>query len=374
MVRSVKSNIAYKFRIYPSENQAKLIEKTFGCVRLIYNCDLLYRYHTYKKEGKSKSLLVTEYKKDFEFLKEVDSLALANAKLNLDKAFKNFFAKRSRYPKFKSKKRFKQSYTTNNINNNIRIEGSLIKLPKLGFVKVNIHRPIKSGKLKNVTVSRDSLGDYYVSINIEYDLVKPELVKPKKILGLDYKSDGLYADSEGNIANNPKWYRKSQAKLRKLQKDLSRKQKNSFNYERNKKKISLLHKKIANQRLDFLHKESFRLANEYDMIVVENINIQNMSRSLKLGKSTHDNGFGMFRDMLKYKLDKRGKHFIKLDKFYPSTQTCSSCDNRKLSDEKLKLKDRVYKCDKCGIEIDRGLNAAINIKNEGYIYVTNKTW
>lgn len=352
----MKSNIAYKFRIYPNENQVRLIEKTFGCVRLIYNCDLLYRSHTYKKEGKSKGLLVTEYKKDFDFLKDVDSLALANAKLNLDKAFKNFFEKRSRYPRFKSKKKSKPSYTTNNVTNNIRIEGSLIRL----------HRSIKFGKLKNVTVSRDSLGNYYVSINIEYDLVKPEPVKPKKILGLDYKSDGLYADSEGNIANNPKWYRKSQAKLRKLQGNLSRKQKNSFNYEKNKKKVSLLHRKITNQRLDFLHKESFRLANEYDMIVVEDINMQNISRSLKLGKSTYDNGFGMFRDMLKYKLDKKGKHFIKIDKFYPSTQTCSSCGNKKLSDEKLKLKDGVYRCDKCGTEIDRDLNAAINIKNEGY--------
>lgn len=362
----MKSNIAYKFRIYPSENQASLIEKTFGCVRLIYNCDLLYRSHTYKKEGKSKSLLVSEYKKDFKFLKEVDSLALANAKLNLDKAFKNFFEKKSRYPRFKSKKKSKLSYTTNNVNNNIRIEGSLIKLPKLGFIKINIHRPIKSGKLKNVTVSKDTLGNYYASINIEYDLLKPEPVKPKKILGLDYKSDGLYADSECNIANNPKWYRKSQAKLRKLQSNLSRKQKNSFNYKKNKKKISLLHKKITNQRLDFLHKESFRLANEYDMIVVEDINMQNTSRSLKLGKSTHDNEFGMFRDMLKYKLDKRGKFFIKVDKFYPSTQTCSSCGNRKLSDKKLKLKDKVYVCDKCGTEIDRDINAAINIRDEGY--------
>lgn len=360
------ANIGYKFRIYPDEIQVGIIEQTFGCVRLIYNCELLYRSHTYKHNGKSEKLLVSEYKKIFDFLKDVDSLALANAIINLNNAYDRFFKKQCGYPRMKSKKRSKSSYKTNNVNNSIRLEGGKIKLPKLGFVDINVSRDMISGKIKNVTVSKDKMGNYWASINVEYN-IDIEPVEVKSSIGLDYKSDGLYIDSNGCCPSFPKPYRHNEKKLARMQKRLARKKRGSYNYIKLKNKIAALHRKIANQRRDFLHQESTRLVKKYDLIAVEDINLKDISSSkgFKLGKSTYDNGFGMFREMLSYKAYNKGKHFIRVNKFYPSTQTCSICGSRKTGNERLTLGDKIYLCNECGCSIDRDLNAAINIRKEG---------
>jgi putative transposase len=318
----------------------------------------------YKKTGKTLNVTPAAYKSDYKFLKEVESSALANVQLQLNKAYQNFSQnKKFGFPKFKSKKRSRLSYTTNLTNGNIAVSMNGIKLPKLGIVKADIHRTAPSGYvLKSATVSMDRDGKYYCSVLYEYEeFIKPVVADLDNTIGLDYKSDGLYMDSNGTSCHGHKYYRDSQKKLRKLQRRLSKKQHGSNNYEKQRIKVAKHSKKTANRRNDFLHKESTRIANEYDLVCVEDLDMKSISRCLHLGKSTMDNGYGIFLNILEYKLQDRGKELIRIDKFYPSSQICSNCGKK----HKLKLKDRVYECD-CGLTIDRDLNAAINIKKEGY--------
>ena len=357
-------NKAYKYRIYPNADQRVLLAKTFGCCRFIWNQMLNDKIEYYKKTGKSLQTTPAQYKSDYKFLKEVDSSALANVQIQLQKAYKNFFEnKKFGFPKFKSKKKAKRSYTTNLTNGNIVVLNDGIKLPKLGMVKADIHRTVPLGYvLKSATVSMDRDSKYYCSVLYEYEeFVKPVVVDLDNTLGLDYKSDGLYMDSNGTSCPGHKYYRQSQKKLRRLQRRLSKKQYGSNNYEKQRIKVAKHSKKTANRRNDFLHKESTRIANDYDLVCVEDLNMKSISQCLNLGKSTMDNGYGMFLRMLEYKLQDRGKELIRIDKFYPSSQICSNCGKK----HKLELKDRIYKCE-CGLIIDRDLNAAINIRNEGY--------
>ena len=286
-----------------------------------------------------------KYKKEYDYLKEVDSLALANVQLHLQTAYKNFFRdKKVGFPKFKALKISKKSYTTNNQKGTIQIIDDTIKLPKVGRIKAKIHKkPKEDSIIKSATLSQERDGIYYISVLFEYDEVI-EKVEITKTLGLDYKSDGFYMDSNGNVCGSPKYYRKSQTKLKKLQRQLSKKVKNSKNKEKARLKVAKLQRHIANQRLDFLQKESTRIANLYDVVCVESLDMKAMSnKGFRNGKATLDNGYGMFLNMLEYKLQDRGKYFVKVDKWYASSQICS----------------------KCGNNIDRDLNAAINIKNEG---------
>ena len=244
----------------------------------------------------------------------------------------------------------------------ITVYDNCIKLPKIGRIKAAIHRkPDDDWILKSATVSQDSDGKYYASVLYEYNRPQSCMPEPRKILGLDYKSDGLYKDSEGNCHNGHKYFRMGQAKLAKQQRKLKHKTIGSNNYKKQQLKISRIHKHISNQRLDDLHKTSTEIANQYDVVCVESLNMRAMSnKGFGNGKATMDNGYGMFLNMLEYKLSDRGKYFIKVDKWYPSSQICSHCGRRK----KLALDQRVYKCE-CGLNMDRDLNAAINIKNEG---------
>lgn len=330
----------------------------------------------YEKTKESLYVLTSSYKKDYPYLKEVDANALDYEKLFLEQAYKNFFRdKRVGFPKFKSAKE-RKSYTTKNSINKIKgkvyvtidIKENSIKLPKMGYVKAKIHRaPDEDWKLKHATISQESDGKYYVAVVFEYEQKVKSVSNPSKVLGLDYKSDGLYMDSEGNIGNNHKYYREAQKKLAKEQRKLSRMkgskkgETKSNNYLKQLKKVNKIHRHIANQRLDNLHKISTEIANQYDVVCVENLDMKAMAnKGFHNGKATMDNGYGIFLNLLEYKLADRGKYFIKVDKWYPSSQLCSNCGNKK----KLTLLDRVYKCD-CGVNIDRDLNAAINIKNEG---------
>ena len=263
-----KINRAVKIRIYPNAEQRVQIEKTIGCSRFIYNCMLADKMEHYKKEKKMLRNTPASYKKEYPWLKEVDSLALANVQMHLESAFHKFFREPSAgFPRFKSKKSSRKSYTTNVVNGNIFLEGKYLKLPKMTAVRMKLHRPIsEKWKLKSVTVSREPSGKYFASLT-----------------------------------------------------------------------------------------ESF------DAVCVEDLNLKGMAGGLHLGKGVHDNGYGLFLSMLEYKLEERGKYLIKVDRYFASSKICSVCGNKK---EELSLSDRIYYCE-CGNRMDRDVNAAVNIMNEG---------
>lgn len=361
-------NKAIKYRLYPTTEQKTYFSKCFGCCRKIWNLMLCDRENSYKETGKSVKNTPASYKSEYPYLKEVDSLALANVYLDLEVAYKRFFNKKGGYPKFKSLKKSRKSYTTYNQNGIISITDNAIKLPKIGFVKAKIHRQPKSNwKLKSATISQNSDGLYFVSIIFEYEENIDKTTNFDNCIGLDYKSDGLYMDSFGNVGTNHKFYRESHKKLAKEQRRLSRKigsKKNetkSNNYLKQLAKVNKIHRHISNQRLDNLHKKSNEIANRYDVVCVESLNMRNISnKEFRNGKATMDNGYGMFLNFLEYKLNDRGKYLVKVDKWYPSSQICSVCGAKK----KIALNERTYICE-CGNTIDRDLNASINIKREG---------
>lgn len=353
---------AYKFRLYPNEEQKQFFEQNFGNVRFIYNKMLHDKIEYYKKTKKMLHNTPAQYKEEFEFLKLSDSLALSNAQLDLQKAYKNFFRKKSKFPKFKTKHRSENSYKTNNQKGTIYINGKYINLPKIGLVEIRMERQLPEGStIKNVTISRTRTNKYFAAINFEYEK-EVEKVEPETYLGLDFAMSDFYVDSEGNKGNYPKFFRNSQEKLAKEQRKLSRMVKGSNNYNKQKVKIAKVHEKIANQRKDFLHKTSRKKANSYDVICVEDLNMKAMSQTFKFSKSVHDNGWGMFVHMLEYKLEEMGKQLVVADKFFPSTKQCSSCSHKK---DEMPLSERTYECESCGLKIDRDLNAALNLKQYG---------
>lgn len=371
------TNKAIKYRIYPNKEQQGLILKTFGCSRFVYNY-MLEKSIKAHENGESLhtrnsfNYLLPSLKNEFLWLKEVDSRALLSANNNLAIAFSSFFKKNANFPKF-HKKKFAGSYTTICANRNIALLDKGIKLPKLGKVRASLHRmPKKDWKLKSATVSQSSDGKFYASVLFEYESDIDCKVDLNNAIGLDYASNGLFVDSNGKRGTNHKFYRKAQKKLAKEQRKLSRmkgSKKNepkSNNYIKQLRKTNKIHRYIANQRNDNLHKLSTEIANQYDIVCVEDLNMAAIgNKGFKNGKATYDNGYGIFLNMLEYKLSDRGKCFVRVDKFYPSSQLCSCCGNRK----KLELSERKYVCT-CGLEIDRDLNAAINIKNEGLRLLT----
>ena len=294
----------------------------------------------------------------------MDSLALCNEQLHLQTAYNNFFNQpKVGFPKYKSKTKDKPSYTTNLVGRNIVVSDKHIKLPKIGFVKAVIHNKApKDYKLKSVTISKEADDSYYASVLYEYEDNTLAVDEIKTHIGLDYKSDGLYTNSEGECADMPHFYRKAQKKLAKAQRKLSKKQKSSKNYGKQKHKVAKIHRKTKNQRNDFLHKKSKELTDKYDLISVESLNMQAISRCLKLGKATMDNGFGMFCNMLEYKQKRKGHYFVRIDKLYPSSQLCQ-CGYKNPITKYLKI--RTVTCPNCGAIYDRDHNAAINIDKEG---------
>lgn len=358
-------NKAYKFRIYPTDEQKVLFAKTFGCVRFIYNKMLSDKIEHYELTGKMLKNTPAQYKAEFAWLKEVDSLALANTQLDLQKAYTNFFSdpKNFGFPKFKSKHGSRNSYTTNLVNGNISLKDGFLKLPKVGFIKVKQHRNIPENyMLKSVTVSMTASGKYYASVLFEYEnqVQEHEL---HNFLGLDYSMHELYVDSNGCEPAYSRYYRKAERKLKREQRKLSLMQKNSKNREKQRVKVARLHEKIANQRKDFLHNQSKQLADTYDCICIEDLDMQAMSKCLQFGKSVHDNGWGLFTKFLAYKLSDRGKQLVKVGKFFASSQTCSCCGYK--NPETKDLSVREWDCPVCGTHHDRDENAAINIRNEG---------
>lgn len=367
------ANKAYVYAIYPNKKQAELCQKTFGCCRFVYNQMLDVQQERYKNGEKHLSKLSTNnyctqhLKKEFLFLKEVDKFALNNAVFHLANSFDRFFKKQGGYPKYKNKHKAKKTYTTNFTNNNIEIGDDYIKLPKLGKVKAKIHRkPKEKWKLKSATVIQNRDGTYQISVLFEYETKEINaLVTSMSTLGLDYKSDGLYVDSEGNNCDMPHYYRLSQDKLAKSQRKLKHKIIGSNNYCKQQRKIAKIHRHIANQRKDFLHKKSTEIANQYTCVCVESLNMRSMAnKGFGNGKATLDNGYGMFVNFLEYKLKDRGGYLIKVGKWFPSSQLCHWCGYRNKNLKDLRI--RKWNCPCCGHKgIDRDWNSAINIKVEG---------
>ena len=355
-------NKAFKFRMCPDAGQRELLARTFGCTRFVYNRMLAEKTAHYEQTKQNLRLTPARYKAEFPWLREVDSLALANTQLHLETAFKNFFRDNSNgYPKFKSKHDGHDSYTTNLVNGNIALADGHLKLPKLGSVKVRQHRQIPEGyRLKSVTVSLAPSGKYFASMLYEYE-TETDAVKPEKFIGLDYSMPELYVDSDGGKPGYPRPYRAAQAKLAREQRKLSRRKKGGRNRAKQKRKVARLHEHIANQRSDFLHKQSRQIANAYDAVCIEDLDMRGMSQALNFGKSVSDNGWGMFTRMLEYKLAEQGKQLVKIDRWFPSSKKCSACGAVK---DNLPLSERVFTCD-CGFVCDRDVNAALNIRNEG---------
>ena len=364
-----KVSRGYECVLYPNAEQKMFFAKSFGCVRFVWNKMLDAKITYYQEHKKTLKITPAVFKSEFSFLKEVDSLALANTQLNLESAYRKFFKEGSGFPKFKSKKVGKNSYTTNNQGGTIAVieteDGPFVKFPKVGLVKVKLHRELPADSvIKSATIKQSKSGKYFCKILFEKEVATPISVfaSPDRTLGLDYSSGHFYIDSDGTYADYPKYYRQKEKQLRRAQQTLSRRRKGSNNRSKARNKVALIHEKISNQRKNFCHQLSRKITNSYDAVVVEDINMRGLAGSLKLGKSTNDNGFGMFRSFLKYKLEDEGKHFIVINRFYPSSKTCSECG---YINKELTLKDRMWVCPSCRAAHDRDFNAAVNIKNEG---------
>ncbi|GEQ49678.1 IS200/IS605 family element RNA-guided endonuclease TnpB [Tetragenococcus koreensis] len=368
---------AYKFRIYPTEEQEIFFAKSFGCVRKVYNLmldDRMKAYEETKNDSSKKMSFPTpaKYKEDFPFLKEADSLALANAQLHLDKAYKNYFHDKSvGFPRFKSKKNPVQSYTTNNQNGTIAlIDNKFIRLPKLkSFVRIKLHRNPK-GMIKSATISRHSSGKYSISLLCKEEVVA--LPKTHSAIGIDLGIRDFAILSDGQKIDNHQFTSKMAKKLKREQRKLSKrallaKQKgtNLFeakNYQKQKRKVARLHEKVMNQRNDFLNKLSTEMIKNHDIICIEDLNTKGMLRNRKLARSISDVSWSSFVTKLQYKADWYGREIIKIDKWFPSSQICSECGHK---DGKKSLDIRAWTCPICHTHHDRDINASINILNEG---------
>jgi len=349
---------AFKYRIYPNGEQREYFAKTFGSTRFIYNQMLSDKIEHYKLTGQTLKNTPAKYKEEFPWLKEVDSLALANAQMNLEKAYKNFFRDKSvGFPKFKSKKNNHRSYTTNNQKGTVTIENGYIKLPKLkSMVKIKQHRNF-DGLIKSCTISQNPSGKYFVSLLVECEIEKLPRLETK--VGIDVGIKTFAVMSDQSVIENPKHLRKSEKRLAKLQRDLSRKEKGSCNRAKAKIKVAKLHEKITNQRLDFLHKNSSKIISDNQAIVLEDLKIKNMVQNRKLAKSISEVSWGMFRLMIEYKADWYGREVIIAPTNYASSQLCSGCGNQ--SSQTKDLSCRTYVCPVCGLEIDRDYNASLNL-------------
>ena len=383
---------AYKYRIYPNKKQKELIQKTFGCVRYVYNHFLYEQMELYSNEKKhlsntEMSRELTKLKSENDWLKESDKCALQNTLRDLDSAYKNYFRemKKSGYiryskdklehfsrinhkptlydscnhPKFKRKKTHMFSYRTTYTNNNIEYSYNHIKLPKLGWVKTR-DKQTPQGKILNATISQEPSGKYYVSICCTEVEIKP-FPKTNRQIGLDLGLKDFCITSDAEKYANPKYLKKSLDKLVRLQRELSRKTKGGSNWEKTRIKVARQHEKIANQRRDYLNKLSTELVKTYDLIAIEDLKVSNMVKNHKLAMAINDVSWYEFTRQLEYKADWYGKAIKKVDTFYPSSQLCHICGHKNSDVKDLSM--RTWICPKCKTEHDRDVNAAINILN-----------
>ena len=368
---------AYKVRLYPNEEQQIFFAKSFGCTRFIWNRMLSDKIEYYKNTKTELKNTPAQYKKEFEWLREVDSLALANVQQNLRAAYSKFF-KGLGFPKFK-KKGQRDSYTTNNQKGTVAITDSTVKLPKIGHIKAKFPSII-NGLIKSATISKEPTGKYFVSLLVE-TVVEP-FTKTHSKVGIDLGLTDFIVLSDGTKVANPKFLSKLQNKLAREQKILAkrregakaanRKLSDSRNYQKQKIKVAKVYERITNCRKDFLHKLSFNLIKNHDVIAIEDLNVKGMVKNKKLSKAISDSSWSAFTTMLAYKADWYGKKLVKVDRWYPSSKTCSGCGHL-LTKAELPLQVRTWNCPSCLQDNDRDINASINILNEGLKLATLKT-
>ena len=353
----------YKYRLYPTSKQQQMLEEHFGCVRFIYNHMLNQRKNKYQEENISltynkTSALLTELKKkeEFSWLRNVNSQSLQQSLKHLDSAYQKFFKKINGFPKFKSKKH-KQSFK---VPQCIKLENNLLSIPKIKNIKIVAHRAIpQCATIKNVTISKTSTGKYFAAVLIEDDKTAPKKPKVSNVLGLDFGLTHLAITSDGDKIENQKYLKKNEKRLALLQQRLSSKQKGSKNRNKARLKVAKLHEKIANQRNDYLHKLSRRLCDsQADTIAIEDLSIQKMMQQGNLAKQISDVAWHELRRQLEYKCEWYGKNLVVIDKYFPSTKTCSACG---AVNDNLTLDDREWQCPSCKATHDRDINAAINI-------------
>ena len=362
--------IAYKYRIYPNSEQKVFFAKCFGCARFFYNKSMSDMFDIYKTTGKYKNITPASYKDDYPFLKEVDSFALCNAQLNRNIAFKDFIKQNYKNnkdkPNFKSK-RNDQSYTTNMVNGNIKISSNdrYISIPKCPRIRIKMHRSFE-GNIKSITVSRTTDNKYYMSLLVEEESKQAEPVD--KMIGLDLGLKNLIVDSNGHKYKNHKYLTKSQSRLAKEQRKLSKMVKGSNNRNKQRIKVAKLHKHIQNQRNDYLHKLSKSIIDENQVICIESLSVKDMMNDFKLARNISDASWSRLVSMLIYKADWYGRRIIKVPSTYPSSQLCSKCSYKNSITKSLNI--RKWICPKCGTVHDRDINAAKNILSKGIEILT----
>ncbi|WP_296243379.1 MULTISPECIES: IS200/IS605 family element RNA-guided endonuclease TnpB [unclassified Psychrobacter] len=369
---------AYKVRLYPAIDQQVFFAKSFGCVRFIWNKMLSDKIEHYKETKTQLKNTPAQYKNEYEWLKEVDSLALANVQQNLRGAYNKFFKGGFGFPKFK-KKGQRDSYTTNNQKGTVAVTHNTVKLPKIGHIPAKFPNKI-NGLIKSATISKTPSGKYYVSLLVE--TVVDEIVKTDSNIGIDLGLTDFIVLSDGSKVANPKFLSKLQHKLAREQKILARRRvvanaqqrklSDSRNYQKQRIKVAKIYEQITNSRTDFLHKLSFNLIKNHDVIAIEDLNVKGMVKHKKLSKAISDSSWSTFTAMLAYKAEWYGKTLVKIDRWYPSSKTCSNCGHL-LTKAELPLSLRSWDCPSCLQTNDRDINASINILNEGLKLVTLKT-
>lgn len=359
-----------KVRLYPTEQQKIQLSQSFGCTRWLWNRFLALTNETYKETGKGLSRYdlqsqLPSLKKEYQWLGDTYSQCLQVVCLNLSRAFINFFEKRAKYPRFKSK-HGKQSLA---YPQNVKIGDDYLKFPKLGEIYAKIHRRV-DGKLKTVTISKNKANQYYASVLFEDGKENPQPSTEGKAIGLDLGLIDFCVTSDGSKYANPRWINRHECNLKIKQQALSRKQKGSKNRDKARLKVAKVHNRISRSREDFHHKLSRKIVNENQVIVVENLNIKGMLKNHCLAKSISQVGWGSFMTMLKYKAEQEGKVYLEIERFFPSSKTCSNCLNIV---DSLPLDIRVWSCNSCGTKHDRDINASINIRDEGLRIISSGT-
>lgn len=364
---------SYKYRIYPDLIQETNLNKTFGCVRFVWN-KLVENFNNWSPDTKPTRLNEKLLKDDPEYiwLNEVSAGALQQKRMDFDETKKQLFNKKRKVklgrPKFK-KKGNRESYRLPNQKFSLNQEESTIRLEKIGFVKVVVDRHISpEANYRSVTVSKTPTGKYYVSILVDEHIELKPTTRHK--IGIDLGLKDLFILSDGHVVDNPRWFRENQSKLKKAQQHLTRKVKGSNRYKKQRIKVAQVHEDIKNQRTNFLHEVSTALVTHYDVICIEDLNVKGMVKNHCLAKAIQDASWSSFVSMLEYKCNWYGKTLVKIDRWYPSSKTCSSCGYKL---DTLDLDTREWTCPDCGNHHDRDLNAAKNILLKGFSDLTGET-